>query len=360
VTGMLLFRISALCIVFSLIAAPCWAKMYKYKKDGVWHFTDTPPREMLEKSEVMAGSVSNAPAPSPGGTPLLTDFKALNPLEKAKAATVAVKGHLGSGSGFFVSTDGYILTNKHVIRTTKRQAADEKKFFEAVDGKIKAAEDDLADEKKRLDKIADKLKDLKRLADNETDSARKKSYEDEYAYRYKTYEDAKADHDRRRDQFESDKKKYLSQKSDYDYDKLVGNLSQGFEIVLADNTSLRARLVATSAGHDLALLKIDGYKTPCLKKQTTSQMMTGFPLYAVGNPATLRNSVTSGIFSGFENGFIKTNAQIYPGNSGGPLITALGDVVGVNTFKKLTHKFEGLGFAIPIGKAFDEFGKYLR
>jgi serine protease Do len=73
----------------------------------------------------------------------------------------------------------------------------------------------------------------------------------------------------------------------------------------------------------------------------------------------LQNSVTSGVYSGFEQGFIKTNAQIYPGNSGGPLVCSEGRVLGINTFKMLTHKFEGLGFAIPIETALKEFSTYL-
>jgi S1-C subfamily serine protease len=61
------------------------------------------------------------------------------------------------------------------------------------------------------------------------------------------------------------------------------------------------------------------------------------------------------VISGFQGTFVKTNAQIYPGNSGGPLVTAQGHVIGINTFKKITHKFEGLGFAISIKVALDAF-----
>lgn len=56
---------------------------------------------------------------------------------------------------------------------------------------------------------------------------------------------------------------------------------------------------------------------------------------------------------------MQINAQIYPGNSGGPLVTAQGRVLGINTFKTLTLKFEGLGFAIPIETALREFGLLL-
>jgi len=52
-------------------------------------------------------------------------------------------------------------------------------------------------------------------------------------------------------------------------------------------------------------------------------------------------------------------ARIYPGNSGGPLVSEEGEVLGVNTFKKLTCQYEGLGFAIPVQAALKEFGRYL-
>jgi len=189
---------------------------------------------------------------------------------------------------------------------------------------------------------------------------RRKSYKDEYQYRHKAARDARMDYEKRRRQFESKKKEYLSKRSDYDHNKVVSNLTRSFEIVLADNSQFNVRLVAISADHDLALLKLDGYETPTIKFSKTSLLIPGFPVYAIGNPAKLKNSVTSGIVSGFENGFIKTNAQIYPGNSGGPLITMDGAVAGINTFKQLTHKFEGLGFAIPIRRALDAFSQHLK
>ena len=83
-------------------------------------------------------------------------------------------------------------------------------------------------------------------------------------------------------------------------------------------------------------------------------------MYAIGNPAKLRNTVTSGIFSGFAGSFIQTNAQINPGNSGGPLIDPAGRVLGVNTKKKVGSAIEGLGFAIPIDTVLQEFGSHLQ
>ncbi len=55
----------------------------------------------------------------------------------------------------------------------------------------------------------------------------------------------------------------------------------------------------------------------------------------------------------------RINAEIYPGNSGGPLVTAEGKVIGVNTMKMITDKYEGLGFAIPVQKVYAEFHDYL-
>jgi S1-C subfamily serine protease len=71
----------------------------------------------------------------------------------------------------------------------------------------------------------------------------------------------------------------------------------------------------------------------------------------------LKDSVSSGIISGFDGFFLKTDAKIYPGNSGGPLINQRGEVIGINTLKQITHKFEGLGFAISTDAALREFGE---
>jgi S1-C subfamily serine protease len=71
------------------------------------------------------------------------------------------------------------------------------------------------------------------------------------------------------------------------------------------------------------------------------------------------HTVTSGIFSGRSSDLIQTSAQISPGNSGGPLITENGQVIGVNTLKVVSFGVEGVGFAIPISDVMTEFGAYI-
>lgn len=85
----------------------------------------------------------------------------------------------------------------------------------------------------------------------------------------------------------------------------------------------------------------------------------GQNVYAIGSPLKLNNSVTSGVVSNNRGDFIQTNAEIYPGNSGGPLVTEDGRVVGINTMKKITNKFEGLGFAIKFSRVRSEFNDFL-
>jgi len=353
-------RLSLIALVLVLIALPCQAKIYKYKKDGVWVFTDSPTKDKIGESETMEESGRPAPRSKTGRTLLLKEYPRRSLVEAATAATVAVKGGLGYGSGFFISKDGYILTNKHVIRTTKSQEIQETQVFDKVDDRIATLERQFTAEKAKLDSYATDLKQLKSLADRERDSARKKSYKAEYDYRLKKYEKWKTDYTRRRRKFDAQHREYRFKRADYSYKKSVANLSRSFTIILADKTELHARLVATSATHDLALLKLDGYQTPALLSFDSRALVPGGPLYAIGSPARLNNSVTAGIFSGFEKGFVQTNAQIYPGNSGGHLVTQTGRVVGINTFKELTRKYEGLGFAIPIERAYQEFRSYLK
>lgn len=352
-------RFFSLLITIVLLASPCLAKIYKYQHDGVWYYTDNPPREQVENSEEMVESGKPAPPPSEVGTPLLVDYTARNAIEEAAAATVAIKTALGYGSGFFISANGHIITNKHVIRLPAKQARQADDYFNKVDSQVDELERRLDSEKKRLDAYKAKLVELKRLKENETDTSRKRSYEDEYAYRSKEYNEWKKRYEQNKRQFESRKARYQKGRGDFGYRSSVANLSQSFTIILVDNTELYVRLLSTSKDHDLALLKLDGYKTPALKPGSPYQLAQGDEVYAIGNPAKLRNTVTSGIFSGFEGQYIQTNAQISPGNSGGPLIDAQGKVLGINTKKKVGTGLEGLGFAIPIHIALSEFGDHL-
>ncbi len=345
-------------LVLMLPASPCWAKIYKYQKDGVWYYTDTPPEDLPSDSQEMVESGSPPPAIA-GGTLLLSEYKARNDIEQAAAATVAIKTAMGYGSGFFISTSGHIITNKHVIRTPEKLSKKVDTFFDGVNNRVEDYEKRFAEEKKRIDQYAARLDRLKKLAEAERDRARKKSYQDEYEYRSKEFDHWKADYEQRRRRFQSQKKDYERGRGDYQYRSSVANLSQSFTIVLVDDTELYARLIKVSEKHDLALLKLDGFQTPALEPAATNQLAQGDPVYAIGNPAKLRNTVTSGIFSGYEGSFIQTNAQINPGNSGGPLIDPAGRVLGVNTKKKVGNTIEGLGFAIPIQTALDEFSPFL-
>ena len=137
-------------------------------------------------------------------------------------------------------------------------------------------------------------------------------------------------------------------------------MANHFTIFLADNSELYVNLVKVSDDYDLALLKLDGYQTPFIETLNSDQMAQGEGVFAIGNPINLKNSVAAGIISGHEKGFVKTDARIYPGNSGGPLVNKNGQVIGINTMKLLTHGFEGLGFAIPIETAMQEFQSYLQ
>jgi hypothetical protein len=157
------------------------------------------------------------------------------------------------------------------------------------------------------------------------------------------------------------RRQHLS-KTKWAYDRQIHsvNTAHHFTIVLKDQVELDVHLVTVSRDHDLALLKLDGYKTPSLKLAPASKIPQGASVYAIGSPIGISDSVASGILSGYTTQYIKTDAKIYPGNSGGPLLDDAGNVIGINTLKQVTYKFEGLGFAIPIQTALDAFQSKLQ
>ena len=135
------------------------------------------------------------------------------------------------------------------------------------------------------------------------------------------------------------------------------------QVALRDGRTAVARIVGTDPETDLAILKIELAELQPITLGHSQQLRVGDVVLAIGNPFGVGQTVTSGIVSAtgrnmlgistFEN-FIQTDAAINPGNSGGALITANGNLIGINTaiFSR-SGGSQGIGFAIPIDLARD-------
>lgn len=135
------------------------------------------------------------------------------------------------------------------------------------------------------------------------------------------------------------------------------------EVTLSDGSTAIAKLLNYDPETDLALIKIPAVKElPTIQFGTSSDLMRGETVVAIGNPFGYQNTVTQGIISALHrdipvNGtqeykdLIQTNADINPGNSGGPLLNLDGDVIGINVAVRVGA--QGIGFAIPIDSALE-------
>ena len=132
------------------------------------------------------------------------------------------------------------------------------------------------------------------------------------------------------------------------------------KIVLRDEREFEAKIVGTDPDSDLAVLKIDSKdRLPAIKMGSSEDLMIGETVIAIGNPFGFSHTVTTGVISAVNRSiraqdrvyhdFIQIDASINPGNSGGPLLNINGDLIGINT--AIYAKAQGIGFAIPIGKA---------
>jgi S1-C subfamily serine protease len=132
-------------------------------------------------------------------------------------------------------------------------------------------------------------------------------------------------------------------------------------VTLTDGRVLTAKRVGADADFDLALIKVRSDNLPSIPFGDSSQLEVGDIVLAIGYPANLAQSVTSGIVGGLHRtnigieqheNFIQTDAAVYPGNSGGALVDIKGDLVGINTaFIGSTNTNPGVGFAIPVNMA---------
>lgn len=129
---------------------------------------------------------------------------------------------------------------------------------------------------------------------------------------------------------------------------------------LADRREYAAKVLGSDARTDIAVLRISAKGLPAVRLGDPKSLMVGDHVLAIGAPYGLEQTATSGIVSAKGRSlpgdafvpFIQTDAAVNPGNSGGPLFDAAGNVVGINSqIYSRTGGFQGVSFAIPIDVA---------
>ncbi|MBU0483761.1 MAG: trypsin-like peptidase domain-containing protein [Proteobacteria bacterium] len=259
---------------------------------------------------------------------LSESFPANNEIASALNATVTIKTPWGSGSGFFIDDQCRIVTNRHVVEFPPDQLAEIKKQLAVGRDAISQEHKNIKYLESKVGKIRDR-NDLNQVERQiEFRKNRIRSEEEKY------------------DQMVDKIKEIESSSTLYD-----------IKITLIDGTEYNVKALEKSRNYDLALIVIDDVSSPFISAASKNLFEQGDKVYTIGNPVGLSHTVTSGIISGrrMYDGklYIQTDAPINPGNSGGPLINANGQALGVNTM--IVRDTEGIGFAIPINKVFEEF-----
>jgi serine protease Do len=286
---------------------------------------------------VSTSSTAAPVEPGPGASGLEAQlaraYPARNALETARNATVFIKTGWGMGSGFIVDEDCHVITNRHVVDTDGARVANNVVQDPDVKNRIALAQ-------QQLETSISNAQRLRRALATQLGTNVEQL---ELDTRIKAMQADLADLTGRVGQI-------ISQ-------KVEGSGRSGFTAILVDGTEFTG-LHAESAGDmDLAIFTLPANHCPHLIAGNSSRLALGERLYTIGSPSGLAYTVTSGVFSG-ERGqgqsrLLQTDAPINPGNSGGPLVTESGQVVGINSM--VLRGTQGIGFAIPIEAAYDEF-----
>lgn len=141
----------------------------------------------------------------------------------------------------------------------------------------------------------------------------------------------------------------------------VVEFADEIEVTLFDNRKFKAKLIGRDERTDLAVIKIEANDLKPMVLADSDKAKIGEWVLAVGNPFNLTSTVTAGIISAKGRSinllgggssieaFIQTDAAVNPGNSGGALVDAKGNLLGINTaIATRTGSFQGYSFAIPV------------
>ncbi|GAA0543191.1 hypothetical protein GCM10010172_25880 [Paractinoplanes ferrugineus] len=154
-------------------------------------------------------------------------------------------------------------------------------------------------------------------------------------------------------------------------DHVVEGAGETMSVSFSDGSTASAKLVGRDPESDIAVIKVAKSGLPAVSLGDSDQLAVGDPVFAFGSPLALVNTVTAGIVSALDRTIqagepggttryyaaVQTDAAVNQGNSGGPLVNAAGQVVGVNSVIRSVSGTEtqagniGLAFAIPINQA---------
>jgi len=256
-----------------------------------------------------------------------------NAIETARNGTVFIQTNWGFGTGFIIDAACHVITNRHVLDSEAAHTAS----IAVAPADIRASM--RVDELQLRAHIEQQIQLRQALALQPGKNLEVLELDEHI----QTLTQKLADMPTHRGQ-DSGHKPEAAERSD-------------FTATLIDGTEFNALHAQFSERLDLAMFQLPADHCPHLAAGDSSQLAQGERLYTIGNPSGLVYSVTSGIFSGGRGSgdqkLLQTDAPINQGNSGGPLVTENGQVVGINT--KTLSGTQGIGFAIPIEAVYREF-----
>lgn len=317
--------------LLALSGAGVASDIYRYQDAyGNWHFTDEPPPGVEADiiPDIKTGSRRDGPSPRAAddlAARLEAAFDTATPLAQASLAVVAVRGPGGTGSGFFCNARGDILTEWRLLRG----GGDDLKAAPAAGAELVGLEEEVAGARERLHRMEKDLEGYERVIKNAEDPTARA-----------WAEASRAELDAR---YQAEREALVVQEQELATraDELgVGAVSPGgaplseagvtkLDLYLKDGTALNARVVEEDAELGVALLRLDGYRTPSLALDPEAGLAEGLRVFVVGRAIGLQDAVTSGTLTQVNRHELLTDAEPLPGQGGAAVIDEAGRVIGI-------------------------------